>query len=330
SIASTAWAAPPPALPEGNSGIAARYPNDVNIASDAEVLLTDGFESYTSPSQLTSSGNWDYFYHGENTSISTSTADVYAGRRALEFKLPITPNEVSNAVVKNFPAAQQDALFVRVYTKFEAGFSVPHGHNGIRISAGNYPGPGNIPNGSDFFLSTLENTIYSTEALPGYTEAYVYHPEQRDVWGDHFYPTGMVVPYDREPGDFGPYFVSRPQVLPMTDRWYCYEYMMQANTPGARDGRIAAWIDGALVADWQNLRLRDTSNIKINQIQLELHVHADSNLSRVNRKWYDNVVVATSYIGPTVSGVGTNPPEPPSDSGVGWRRPAWFWYLFSK
>jgi hypothetical protein len=306
--ASSTWAASPPALPEGDAGIASSYPGDANITSHSKVLFADGFESYASTGQLTTSGNWNNYYQQGNTSITMATNNVYAGNRALQFQLPITGSEVSNAVVKNL-AESQDALFVRVYTKFESGFSVANGHNGIRISAGNYPGPGNKPNGSDFFMSILENTRYSTEALPGYTEAYVYHPEQRDTYGDHWFPTGMIIPFDQVPGNFGSNFVSRPHFLPMTNRWYCYEYMIKANAPGERDGRIAVWIDGALVADWQNLRLRDKASLKINQIQLELHARSNSN--RINRKWYDDVVVATSYIGPMVSTVGTQPLQPP-------------------
>ena len=37
-------------------GIASRYPNDVGIENDPDVILFDGFESYTSPSQLIQSG----------------------------------------------------------------------------------------------------------------------------------------------------------------------------------------------------------------------------------------------------------------------------------
>jgi hypothetical protein len=33
---------------------------------------------------------------------------------------------------------------------------------------------------------------------------------------------------------------------PDRDRWICYEFMVKANTPGQRDGRLAFWIDGRL------------------------------------------------------------------------------------
>ncbi|HEY5867737.1 MAG TPA: hypothetical protein VI542_19635 [Candidatus Tectomicrobia bacterium] len=306
SMMNYSWAAAPPPLPEGNNGIAANHPGDANIASHPNVLFADGFESYTSPSQLTS--NWNNFYQGGNTRIATEAGKVFAGTRALEFTLPASSVEVSNAVVKNI-SPTQDTLFVRVYTKFDPGYDITTGsnHNGIRISS-HYPGPGTPPNGTDFFLFLLENSIFYKEADPGYTHIYVYHPAQRSQWGDVWYPDGKVLPFDLTPGDFGPYFVPRPNFIPQRDRWYSYELMVKANTPGQRDGRVAYWIDGILMADFQNVRVRDISTLKIDQIQLELHAQAGGS-SRPNKKWYDNLVVATSYIGPMRSN--TAPPLAP-------------------
>ena len=51
--------------------------------------------------------------------------------------------------------------------------------------------------------------------------------------------------------------------------WICYEAMLKLNTPGSRDGRLAVWQNGTLIADWQNLRFRDVSTLKINKIMLE-------------------------------------------------------------
>jgi hypothetical protein len=38
-------------------GIASRYPGDVGIENDPEVILADGFETYTDPSQLPTIGS---------------------------------------------------------------------------------------------------------------------------------------------------------------------------------------------------------------------------------------------------------------------------------
>lgn len=282
-------------LPQGSSGIASHYPRDAGIASDPAVIFADDFEAYSSASALTGSGKWNNYYHAGNTKISTASGAFYGGAKALEFTLPQSSSEVANAVVKDL-STKQDVLFVRVYTKFEAGFDgTTEGHNGIRIS-GSYPGPGKVPNGYDFFLYVVENSVYYGEAYPGPTNVYAYHPEQRGQWGDHFYPTGKVLPIDSVPGNFGTSFVPHPNFTPQTDRWYSYEMMVKLNTPGQRDGRVAVWIDGNLVADFPNQRMRDTTNLKIDQVQLELH--GKNNPSRADRKWYDNVVIAKSYIGP--------------------------------
>jgi hypothetical protein len=74
--------------------------------------------------------------------------------------------------------------------------------------------------------------------------------------------------------------------------------MVKANTPGSRDGRITAWVDGNVFADWTNLRLRDVDTLKIDRFNLSLH--AGSNTKGPTKKWYDNVVAAKSYVGPMV------------------------------
>jgi hypothetical protein len=162
---------------------------------------------------------------------------------------------------------------------------------------GNMATPGVPADGTNKFLANLEN--WRGEAAtpsPGDLNIYLYHPEQRSQWGDHFFPNGDVSPNTSIKFTYGPGFVSRPNLIQDLDRWYCYEYMLMANTPGARDGRIAVWLDGVLVADFPGLRLRDIASLKIDRFGLSFHI--GSNPNGQARKWYDNVVAAKSYIGP--------------------------------
>lgn len=294
----------PPPLPQGNSGIASAYPLDANIESHPDVILADGFESYSTVSNLTS--KWSQVYHSQNTRIATEPANVYSGTKALEFRVPQQSAEVSNELVKSI-SPTEDVIFVRAYTKYEAGYNVNGGsHDGIVVSS-NYSTPGVPANGTNKFLVDVENSrMTSGEIPPGLTHLYVYHPEQRTEWGDHWYPDGRVLPFDAIPGDFGAYFVPRPNFTPELNRWYCYEIMVRANTPGQKDGRVALWIDGVLVADYPNVRLRDVNSLKIDTVKLCLHIA--SNTIRQNLKWYDNVVIARSYIGPMMVHQSVAPP----------------------
>ncbi len=280
-------------------GIAARYPGDAGIANDPAVIFADDFESYTGPADL--KRKWDNFHQASGTRIATEPENVFAGRHALEFTVPAQKAELSNATDKRV-SPELDVLYLRYYAKFQAPYDVVgSSHNGSSISAhyfnNNQATPGVRADGTNKFLVNLENWRGDTvTASPGPLNVYVYHPAQRDRYGDHFFPTGLVLPNSSLPYDFGPEFVGRPDIIPELGRWYCYEYMVKANTPGQRDGRITFWLDGVLTADFPNLRLRDVPGLKIDRFQLCFHV--GTNPQGETKKWYDNVVAAKSYIGP--------------------------------
>jgi hypothetical protein len=245
-------------LPSGNNGIAARYPG-------------------------TESGN------------------VYAGSQSLEFYNPQQDQELSNTVAREL-TEELDVLFLRYYSKFDESFDVTgSSHNGGGMSAHYFidgqATPGVPADGTNKFLAEFECWRgETTDPSPGRLNIYIYHPEQRSQWGDHFFPTGVVLPNSSVPGNFGDEFVARPDIVPQLGRWYSYEVMVKANTPGLRDGRIACWLDGEMIADFTNLRLRDVDTLKIDRFNLSLHI--GSNTAGETWKWYDNVVAATSYIGP--------------------------------
>jgi hypothetical protein len=295
---------PPPVLPEGNAGIAARYPGDAGIEKDPAVVLHADFEDCRTTADLTRT--WDVMYGQEHMRITEEPADVNGGSRALEMTIPQQMRSLSVDVGRTL-AQTRDVLFLRFYTKLQKGFDIPQtsSHNGGCISSRYYPGgratPGKRADGHNKFIANFENEIgwRGEYPSPGPLNVYIYHPEQRSDYGDHFFPTGVIQPNTSLPHNFGPYFVPRPDVVPQLDRWYCLEYMVKANTPGQRDGRIALWVDGKLIADFPNLRLRDTEELKIDRFDVCLFI-ADNSL-RENKKWYDDIVAATSYIGPRVA-----------------------------
>jgi hypothetical protein len=289
------------ALPEGATGIAATYPGDKGIEQHPAVVFSDDFESYSSVGDLRT--KWDVLLHQEHVSIAKDTGPGFGGAKSLLLNIPQQDAPVATGLGKLLTDTQA-VLFLRWYQKFDDGWMVPGGsvHNGGSISSKydvqGRATPGIRADGRNKFLVNFENEN-STGDSPGLMNVYVYWPEQGDKWGDHFYPSGTVIPFSKTrsgAATFGEHFRARPDFSPELDRWYCYEFMVKANTPGQRDGHIAMWVDGKLIADFPNLRLRDVEDLKIDRFGVGLYIA--SNTKRANRKWYDNVVAATSYIGP--------------------------------
>ncbi len=284
-------------LPEGDSGIAARYPGDAGIEGDPAVIFYDGFEDYEKPGDVHK--KYEFVMHEENMRISEEAASVNHGKKAMEFTLP-KQEEGNAAALYRVLKEERDVLFLRYYSKFEKGYD-QHGssHNSGVISAHYFPGrqasPGIPSDGRNKFWVSFE-TERGAAPSPGPLNIYCYHPEQRTGYGDHIYPTGRITPSSSQRVPFGPGFIPRPDFIPELDRWYCYEFMVKANTPGRRDGRIACWVDGKLIADFPGFRLRDVESLKIDIFGIALFMRPNN--IRANTKWFDDVVAATSYIGP--------------------------------
>jgi hypothetical protein len=285
--------------PQSTPGLAAKFPNDVGIASDPAVVFADDFESYTEPGELTS--NWTDFFQRDNVRLTRVPGNIYAGKQALEFFSPKQETDLSNSSEKVL-TREVSTLYLRYYSKFDTSFDVlGSSHNGSVIAAhyliNGQATPGVPANGINKFLAAFENWRGDPkEQNPGNYNLYLYHPEQRSEYGDHFFPNGEVSPNTSIPAKFAPGFVKRPNVIPDLGRWYCHEMMVKANTPGQRDGQITLWLNGQIIADFKNLRLRDVNSLMINEFSINLHI--GQNTRGPTRKWYDNVVAATAYIGP--------------------------------
>jgi hypothetical protein len=280
-------------------GIASRYPNDVGIENDPDVILYDGFEGETYPSDL--KAKWNLVTYPNLMRIATEPGNFYAGKKALEMHLPITTVESGSGIGKLY--LKEPVIYVRAYEKWDSGYYIRgSGHNGLEMSGGPFPGPGIRPprDGTGFFLFLLQNSQYNLtgESQPGYSNVYAYWPFQAGVYGDAWTPNGYT-PYVsglwlRYPTQY-PNFVAMPNWEPQRGVWYCNEFMVRLNTVGQRDGVVAFWINGQLKGRWTNLFIRGIDSLKIDTVKLMLQ---NQHSERVNKKWYDNVVIARSYIGP--------------------------------
>ena len=288
-------------LPEGG-GLAAKYPGDVGLAEDPAIVFADDFEEIEDVVVETSAHEqkgrkWDGAWG--LLRITQEPEHVHTGRQALEIAHQ-SRQPRSHGAEKEL-GAWYDVLFLRYYMKYDKDFPGLH-HTGMAISgfpAGVPMGEstGVRPNGRNHFTVVLDTVQYHSDpppAPPGYLEIGCYHMDQGRKWGDLLFPTGEIYPPENK-WLLTDSFVPRPNLIPARGRWGCYELMVQVNAPGARDGRVAFWVDGKLAADFTNLRLRSVPIMKANRINL---VTYSSRLQPHTTLWYDDIVAATTYIGP--------------------------------
>ena len=286
-------AVPSSPLP-GSEGIAARYPGDAGIERDPAVVFHDDFET----GEI--GRTWDEVYvrtlrqpTARVTALAAETAAAIArGARSARASLHRgSHSDVS--LFKRFNPGY-DELYMRHYVRYGSDYGYhAHGGSGFRADWGKgaFRGAGKAPDGDKFFWATLEP---------------IGRPDRG--WG----PPGALIFYaywwkmkpDGRGNHWGNWFQPQPDHVPPLESWVCIEWRVKANTAGREDGELDCWIDGRKSGEFRNINWRSTDSLKINQVQLSLYLEPESydrsGGGTTRTVWYDDVVVATKYIGPKV------------------------------
>jgi len=110
---------------------------------------------------------------------------------------------------------------------------------------------------------------------------------------------------------WGQEFSEQAYAVPQPGKWYCVELMARCNTPGRDDGEAAFWLDGVPLAQHKGINWRSSQKLKLNGFWLLYYVTSqeakDSKPGKVNRAWFDDIIVATDYVGPPAPGASAQP-----------------------
>lgn len=266
-------------LPRG-PGLASRQP--AVGAIHASIIFADDFET----GEL--GARWDE----KNTPKALSLADPGAevcGKRCLKVEARLHENQ-GGGLTKWFPPA--DTLFVRFYVRFDPGCDYVHHFVTLRANKGlhgadkwsGFGGAGLLPDGTNRFSTALEPWgNWGKWTPPGKWNFYSYWHEMQPApdgkyWGNGFRP-------------------EEQELIPK-DKWICAEFMLKHNTPGKNDGEQAFWIDGKLMGHWRGISWRKVESLKANALTLESYVTDRWTKNPTNVVYFDNLVIASEYIGP--------------------------------
>jgi len=82
------------------------------------------------------------------------------------------------------------------------------------------------------------------------------------------------------------------------NRWYCIEQYARMNAPGENDGVLRGWVDGRLAFEKTDVRMRDTKELRIESVWLNVYLGGTWTAASGHHLYVDNVVIARRYVGP--------------------------------
>jgi hypothetical protein len=266
-------------------GLAAKYPGDGGIDKDPAVLLYDGFEAGKIDRK-----RWPNVSNKAGAlKLVRDPGDVHTGRQALRITATLAKN-TGGHLFRRFETGVEK-MHARFCVKFAEDIDYTHHfvHMAAERPAHPWPtgGAGLRPAGDRKFSVAIEPHGRGRRyPPPGGWLFYCYFWKMKrsgdgKFWGQGFSPIAYAVP--------------------QRGRWYCVEFMTRCNTPGKPDGELALWIDGKPLAHHKGINWRSSGELKLNAFWLMLYVTRNSaKTNRVNTVWFDDVVVATEYVGPPV------------------------------
>jgi len=272
-------------LPSGR-GLATEFPGDAGLKTQADVIFADDFESGEIGASWDETGN----KNGKVLQFSQTGENAGLGQRCLRVEAHLGA-DTGGGLTKWFEPA--DTLYIRFYTKFDQGCDYVHHFVTLRANKGlrggdkwsGFGGAGLKPDGTDRFSTAIEPWgNWGRSPAPGRWNFYSYWHEMEaskdgKYWGNSYgVPAAPVIP---------------------RDRWICVEFMLKHNTPGQPDGEQAFWIDGILQGHWKGFNWRKSAQLKANALTLESYITDNWTKNPVNTVYFDNVVIARRYIGPT-------------------------------
>ena len=297
-------------LPEGMHGISSQYPGDVGIEADNAVIFVERFdeENLEAIEQ-----RWESMDGQEIMALSSDIPEHSADGKSLE--LTHVGGQGTGGQLYRRLLPGYDRLFARFYVKFDPDCAPIH-HFGTHLGGFNPPTPwpqggaGVQPDGTKRFTTGVEP--YGS----------------RWEWDFYSYWQGMHVHGD---GNYWgtPFLSSAPKPSVEKGKWICVEMMLKMNQPlDASNGEQAFWIDGKLwrvdgqIAShigpgfpkgrwaggwWQpdaqsdttfeGFQWRSVEELSANYLWTYLYM-TKAPVGHVSKVWFDNIVVATKYIGP--------------------------------
>jgi hypothetical protein len=325
---------PTPAIAEGNTGLAAKYPGDVGIEKDPDVVFAENFEGTVD--EICS--KWEQVAGQPIMSKSDDIPPGSGGKQSLLLTRVAGGTEgyqdggnLYRRLKNDKGGYGYDQLYFRFYMKFNKEHAAIH-HYGSGFCSFNpttawaQGGAGQRPKGNERWTTQVEPGDFKSWTFYTYWQNMGGSPPRGQTWGNVFESDAPPRPVEKE-------------------KWICLEVMVKMNDIGDTNGEQAYWLGGKLsrkgdmitsylgkgfpsVGTWTHDRFhpglttpgiawdyqqgksapipggkpfpgfawRNVPELNVNAIWL--YRYMDPPEPGTSKVWWDNLVVAKKYIGP--------------------------------
>lgn len=267
---------------ELRGGIAARYVGDQGIGQDPVVIFAEDFEA----SSLTEIGKrWDTVKNADVMSLSDDIPSGSGGRQSL--LISQLAEKGTGADLYRRLDAGHNRLYTRMYVKFADDCEPVH-HFGTCVG-GNYP-------------ATPWPSVRAGQPTDGSKSFWVGIEPFGERWQWDYYAYWCEMRGSPPRGQtWGNTFIHDESLMVRRGQWTFDKFVPGAEGEGVRwnhqkgDREYFQTADGG--DPFEGFRFRTADQLNINFLWLYLYITKGTH-GHANRVWFDDVVVATEYIGP--------------------------------
>lgn len=263
-------------------GLAAGFHADAAIASHPSVVFATGFESR----------DWQDEWSTDKPQIgaervSRDQRNLLKPLSGQALKVTIEKGKKTGLNLlyrfREKTGSEPDAIYFRYYLRLGDNWK-PRVSGKLPGLAGTYNHGGwggRRSDGTNGWSARGRYSVSSTLAKGEYAlGSYVYHAgmskKYGSGWGWNLGPTGVI----------------------KKNQWYSIEQYVKLNSPGRHNGELKAWLDGVPVFERKDLRFRDTDDLRIETLWMNVYHGGTKKAPQDISVYIDNVVIAHDYIGP--------------------------------
>lgn len=273
-------------MPPNTAGLASRYPMDIGLERDPQVLFVDRFAG----SRLARS--WAVTKDSNLQLVDADPANGFVALDGQALRVTIEKGAQVGADLRyrfrQHHESEPEEVYFRYYLRLSHTWTGATDGGKLPGLAGTYGRAGWGGRGWDGLQG------WSLRGSVSVPSASVASAPARVLLGTYGYHSDSGSTF----GQIMPWADGRGAGLVDLDRWVSIEQRVKLNAPGRKDGVLEVWVDGVPALTRTDLRLRDLAALRIEEVWMNIF-HGGTQAARSPMHAYiDNVVVARSYIGP--------------------------------